>query len=192
MKRINGLYQISNLGRVKALSKFNKTNSKYSSIGFYRKEKILKNQKNKYGYMYVQFYKNKKSKYCLIHRLVALAFIDNSKKLPEVNHIDGNKSNNNLQNLEWISKSDNEKHAYLFLNKPRKNGSKGKFGKDNSKSKKVFQIDKNTNEILNVYYGIGEAERITGICNQQISKCCLKRKGYLTAGGYKWRYANED
>ena len=80
----------------------------------------------------------------------------------------------------------------MFLNKPRKNGSKGKFGKDNAKSKIVLQIDKNTNEVVKQYYGIGEVERQTGICNQQISKCCLKRKGYKTAGGYIWRYADED
>lgn len=185
-----GLYQVSNLGNVRSLDKKQKSGLINNRI-ITRKGKMLKIQKNKHKYCYVFLSKNSRRKYSLVHRLVAEAFIPNPNNLPEVNHKNGIKSDNKLENLEWISKSDNEKHAYLFLNKPRKNGNKGKYGKENAKSKIVLQINKETNEIINRFYGIGEAERMTGISNQQISKCCLKRKGYLSAGGYKWRYEDE-
>ena len=186
-----GLYQISNLGNVRSLNRKQRVGL-INNRTITRKGKILKIQKNKYKYCYVFLSKNGNKKYSLVHRLVAIAFIPNPNNLPEVNHKNGIKSDNKLKNLEWISKSDNEKHAYLFLNKPRKSGNKGKYGKENSKSKIVLQINKETNEIINRFYGIGEAERITGISNQQISKCCLKRKGHITAGGYKWRYLDEN
>ena len=191
IKGYEDLYQISNLGRVKSKEKYLKAGIKNSSQ-VKRKEKIFKIQKNKCGYNYVLLTKNYNRKHKTVHRLVAEAFIPNPENKPQVNHIDGDKNNNRVDNLEWCTASENEIHAYKYLNKPKKNGSKGKFGKDNAKSKIVLQIDKNTNKILNKYYGISEAERITGIANQQISKCCLKRKGSYTAGGYIWRYADED
>lgn len=189
IKGYEGIYQISNLGNVKSLDRKIKSALLNNNI-ISKKGKKLKNQKNKYGYIYVYLSKNNKRKYKCIHRLVAEAFIPNPENKPQVNHKDGNKANNRVDNLEWCTASENELHAYIFLNKPRKNGSKGKYGKENAKSKIVLQIDKNNN-IVNKFFGIGEAERITGISNQQISKCCLNRKGYKTAGGYKWRYANE-
>lgn len=186
-----GLYQISNYGRIKSLEKYIKSGIK-NSKKVKRKEKILKIQENRYGYNYVNLSKNSEHKYKTIHRLVAQAFIPNPQNKPQVNHIDGDKTNNCISNLEWCTSSENEIHAYKFLNKHKNNGNKGKFGKENAKAKVVLQIDKYTNKILNKYYGISEAERKTGISNQSISKCCLKRKGYFTAGGFKWRYADEN
>ena len=193
-KNIKGyekLYQISNYGRIKSKEKYVKTGIK-NSVKVKRKEKILKNQINKNGYNYIFLSNEGKKKHMLIHRLVAEAFIPNPENKPQVNHIDGNKSNNYVDNLEWCTASENEIHAYKFLNKRKNNGNKGKLGKENAKAKIVLQINKYTNKILNKYYGISEAERVTGISNQQISKCCLKRKGYYTAGGYVWRYADEN
>lgn len=100
---IDGVYQISNFGRVKSLSRVKVEN---------RRELILKNGNNG-KYLYVHFYKNKKQTNFSIHRLVAMAFVPNPKKLKEVNHKDGNKLNNNFENLEWCDRKDNEKHASL-------------------------------------------------------------------------------
>lgn len=83
-----------------------------SSEGRVRKgEKILKTNFNKYGYERVTLTKNKKRKEFTIHRLVALTFIPNPKKLATVNHKDLDKKNNNLENLEWMTNLENIKHA---------------------------------------------------------------------------------
>lgn len=87
-------YEISSWGRVK------------NSSG-----KILKPGKNKYGYLHAGLCKLSKRKTILIHRLVASAFLPNPKNLLQINHIDGNKENNNIQNLEWCNASDNIGHA---------------------------------------------------------------------------------
>ena len=76
------------------------------------RKRIIKPCDNGAGYMYVTKVLAKKKKHYLIHRLVASAFIENPDNLPEVNHKDGNKQNNNVLNLEWCSPSYNRLHAY--------------------------------------------------------------------------------
>ena len=100
-----GLYQVSNLGRVKSI---------YGWCGnrFVKRTKILKLKINNKGYTKVYLYKNKKSKMFFVHRLVAMAFVPNPNNLPQVNHKDGNKLNNSIGNLEWCTCSENIKHAY--------------------------------------------------------------------------------
>ena len=93
----NNMIQISNLGRVK---------SNLSGKG-----KILKTQTDKKGYQRVSVTINKRKKTYKVHRLVAIAFISNPDLLPQVNHKDGNKNNNIVTNLEWITNEDNAKHA---------------------------------------------------------------------------------
>ena len=95
-----GLYQISNLGRVKSCSKLHsvKKGGTYMS-----KERILVPGKDKEGYLHVRLSKNWKVKLCKIHRLVALAFIPNPENYPIINHIDEIKTNNCVNNLEWCS-----------------------------------------------------------------------------------------
>lgn len=89
------------------------------------RKKYLKQKINKYGYNCLTLYKNKKKNSVIVHRLIALTFISNPKDKPEVNHKDGNKLNNYINNLEWVTASENQKHAYkIGLSKP-------KFGKDN-------------------------------------------------------------
>ena len=113
-----GLYQVSNFGEVKSLPKIrNIFNTHYFS-----KEKILKPALNDSGYKIVVLAKNKKVKTLRVHRLVALAFIDNFENKPQVNHKDGNKLNNNVENLEWCTNSENEKHAYKLGLKKINNG----------------------------------------------------------------------
>lgn len=102
-------YQVSNLGRVKRLAYTHK--GKSNSIVPY-KEKILKQNKDGNGYFFVHFCMNYKHKNYHIHRLLAENFILNPQNKREVNHIDGNKNNNNIDNLEWCSRSDNMKHAH--------------------------------------------------------------------------------
>lgn len=120
--------------------------------------------------------KNNKSYNFLIHRLVASAFVDNPYQKPHVNHKDGNPENNHYKNLEWVT--------------PKENNNYGEHGLRNGKahSKKVLQIDKDTNEILNVYNSAKDAERKLGIKSTNIGAVCNHKPHYLTAGGYKWEW----
>lgn len=93
IKDYEGLYQVSNLGRVKSLK--------------YGKEKILKGYKYRGGYLRVDLYKERKVKHFPIHRLVASAFINNPNNLPQVNHKDEDKTNNCAENLEYCDSSYN-------------------------------------------------------------------------------------
>lgn len=100
-----GLYQVSNLGRVKRMRFINKNTN-------IEKERIKSQKIRKDGYLEVALYKNGKGKYIQVHRLVAKSFIPNPKKLPQVNHIDGNKQNNKMDNLEWCDCQENMQHSY--------------------------------------------------------------------------------
>jgi hypothetical protein len=102
-------YQVSNLGNVKSIDRY--TKAKDNEI-IHRKEFLLKGFINKKGYRQVTLYDiNKKPKTMRVHRLVAEAFIQNKNNLPQVNHINGNKLDNRVENLEWCNDIDNKHHA---------------------------------------------------------------------------------
>lgn len=103
-----GLYQISNLGRVKRLSRIvTESNGKVRHL----KEKVLKGGTYPNEYKFVCLRKNNENKNVMIHRLVAQIFIPNIDNKLYVNHMDGNKFNNSFENLEWCTQSENLKHA---------------------------------------------------------------------------------
>lgn len=113
-----GTYEISTKGRVKSLSRIRSVTNENT---YYSKEKLLKTFPQNGGYIRVALKKKLPNKYDnrTIHRLVAQAFLENPHSLPEVNHIDGVKANNVLENLEWISSTDNHLHAFrIGLKKP--------------------------------------------------------------------------
>ena len=114
-----GIYQVSNLGRVKRLqTSQNRSNNKKLNL----KEKLLNGTINYFGYKKVQLYKDSKFKTFSVHRLVAICFIENKLNKPQVNHIDGNKLNNIVENLEWCNNSENQLHAWkLGLNRTSDN-----------------------------------------------------------------------
>ncbi|MBO5714322.1 MAG: HNH endonuclease [Clostridia bacterium] len=138
-----------------------------------------------HGYLGISFWIRGKSYRKLVHRLVAEAFIPNPENKPEINHKNGIRNDNRVANLEWVTHSENMKHAYKVLGR-KISGSYANhpFGKDNPLSKIVFQIQ--NGEIIATFYGISEAERETGIQFKNISAVCRgKRK---TAGGFQWKY----
>jgi len=102
-------YQVSNLGNVKSLDRIVVTGNRKSYI---RKGKLCKLSKNNLGYMTVGFTVNNKKVNKYVHRLVAEVFLTNDENKPQVNHIDCNKENNHVDNLEWCTNSENHIHAY--------------------------------------------------------------------------------
>ena len=111
IKGYEGLYQVSNMGRVKSLSRIRKCGSNK----YIQKERIMKQQDRYNGYKKVQLYKDDYVSF-YVHRLVAEKFIPNPENKPQVNHKDSNISNNNLNNLEWVTISENSIHGYVYGN----------------------------------------------------------------------------
>lgn len=159
IKGYEGLYQVSTLGRVRSLPRI-------SIQGHQLQGKYLIPQKRS-GYFYTCLHKEGvRSKY-LMHRLVATTFIPNPENKAEVNHIDGNKYNNQVENLEWCTKSENMIHAAKVLHHFRK---------------KVVRVEDGK-----VFDSIIEAALTSGIKSSGNLRKCLMDRRY-TAGGYHWQY----
>lgn len=108
-----GYYQVSNFGNIKSLERIIENSGTHT--GYYKiKERVLKPRENKKrsGYYELSLKKDGVEKRFKVHRLVACAFIDNPDNKTEVNHIDGDKSNNHVSNLEWVTGKENKEHAW--------------------------------------------------------------------------------
>ena len=164
IKGYEGLYQISSYGRVK--SKYNRTKS-----GF------IKQQKNHKGYLVVWLSKNGKDKGYLVHRLVGEAFLPNWFDDTQINHLDENKENNNIDNLEWCSNEYN--HNYGTRNeRAAKANTNGKC------SKKVLQFSL-SGEFIREWPSASECER-NGYSRTHVSSCCRGER--KTHKGFRWEY----
>lgn len=164
-----GLYQISNFGRVKSLPK-----KKGYGVGYIQREHIMQNSFNG-EYYFVTLRKQNKSYRCYIHRLVASAFLENKAKKREVNHINGDKTDNRVVNLEWCTRSENAVHAWKTGLQRWTEESKEKKGRA------VVCVDTGVE-----YYSATNASEHTGVDKRNIRSCCAGRRA--TAGGYKWAY----
>lgn len=170
IKGFEGIYSVSNYGNVKR-----ETTQRRNGTGNYaRQEHILKQRINNKGYALVDLYKDNKRSQLLVHRLVAIAFLDNPFSYKVINHKDENPLNNKVENLEWCTQKYNMNYGTCPL----------KIGKANSK--KVIQLGKSGSKIKE-FPSIIEAERKTGISNGCIGEVLHGRR--KTAGGYIWQYA---
>lgn len=158
------IYAISTYGRVWSLSRKTRIGGKTGIV--ITSDLLLKSHLDKKGYQRVYLNdKNGKTHFVPIHRLVALAFIENPENKPQVNHIDGNKQNNHISNLEWCTNSENQLHAY-------------KLGLQNhsecSGRPKIAVIQKTLNgEYVAEYNSISEASKCTGIPGPNIRKVLI-------------------
>jgi hypothetical protein len=110
-----GLYQVSNLGRVKSVPRCDKVTYTSGTVWYRnRKGRIIHQNNHLNGYKLVNLCKDGTSKTYFVHRLVANAFLPNPSSLPQVNHKDGDKDNNSIENLEWCTCKENVKHAFLI------------------------------------------------------------------------------
>lgn len=181
IKRIQGFenYYVSDKGDVFSLITYNNPSKKI---------KKLKQYKNWKGYLRIILYKDKTPYNLSVHRLVAEAFLPNPQRKPEVNHKNGIKTDNKIQNLEWATSQENNLHRFKVLKCKPSRPMLNRFGKDNPKSKKIQQLKEG--RVIAEFYGAFEAERETGIGSRNINACCRGKRKH--AGGYQWRYCNND
>ncbi len=167
-----GYYKVSNLGRIKSLDWITRHN-----YGGEKKKSgcVIKpiNQNN--GYLTVNLSVRGKRKCVLIHILVATSFIQNPENKPCVNHKDGDKKNNNLINLEWVTYSENSIHSYRVLNKI------------SSRRKPVMQLCLLTSRVINTFSSSMEAASVLKVSNKNISAVLNNRS--KSCGGYGWTFA---
>ena len=175
-----GMYQVSDLGRVKSFK--------------FWKEKILKGHIRNSWYITVDLCKDSKYIHHSVHRLVFIAFIKNKECKEQVNHINWIKTYNRVENLEWNTRSENWLHAYrTWLSKItdnhhfRKNHiDKWRFGSNSRFAKKVYQYTKNM-ELIKIWFSIIEIEQELWFTKTNISACCNGR--LKTSWGFIWRFS---
>lgn len=150
-----------------------------SNTGFIRRvetKRCLSPGDNGRGYLFVNLSMHNKQYRKYVHRIVAETFISNENNKPTINHKDGNRANNNVENLEWSTYLENNIHSIKTLHRDSKNS---------SDSKPVLQFDLE-GHLIKEYPSMREAQRQTGIVG--IDKVCLGIKYRKTAGGFVWRY----
>ena len=167
-----GRYKVSNLGRVMSLDWMHT-----------KQERIMKESFCTNGYVKVSLFKNKTSKQCMVHRLVAKTFIPNPNNYPCINHKNENKADNRVENLEWCTYSYNN----TYNNKPIR--AKETKRKHNCKYAgiPVLQLSLDGKVIRRFESAYG-AQRATGI--RHIYESCQNQNRYKTVGGYRWVFAD--
>lgn len=175
IKGYEGLYRVSNYGRVKSIERW-----VYYADGrkYLYKSRIMKLRKNSNNdYLIVSLTIDGIHTKYLVHRLVAEAFIPNPHNYPQVNHKDCNPQNNKVENLEWVTAKYN--CNYLFHNE---------LNRLAQHNKTVLQFDKE-GTFIKEWFGVRNIEKELGYGHTNISNCCSgKRK---SAYGYIWKYKNE-
>lgn len=167
-----GLYQASNFGRIRSLDREVIQWNRFDNIKAIYKGKILSIGINGRGYLNCTLTKNGKSKTKLVHRLIAMTFLDDFNKNLTVDHIDCNKFNNKIDNLRMVTLKENIQLSY-----------------ENNlhKFRKVGKYDLQDN-LLEIYESVADASRKNNCSSQLIKNCCDNKKHCKTGNGFKWKY----
>lgn len=147
-----------------------------------KRNKVLKTNKNEKGYLRVNLSVNGKRTSQRVNRLIAMTFLDNPDNLPEVNHKNGNKEDNTVNNLEWCTHLYNMQEAYKNNQIPPRKANKTSFT-----PKQVLKYDLDNN-LLNKYNTLSEASKLNNINPQTLSRYCLNQR---KSKDYIWRYADK-
>ena len=195
-----GYYQISSFGNVRSLDRY--VPCAYGGIKRVKSQHI--SQRSNKGYSVVNLNRDGVMKTVLVSRLVATHFIPNHLCKPEVNHIDEDKANNKITNLEWVTPKENSNHGTrnkrisehqqrcpivrYGKHKPHKKGSHAKSYKP------VYQLDPDTKEIVSEYVSVGEALRAMGVAPNTggLSRCLTSGSLSRTFRGYCWKYKQKE
>ena len=158
------------------------SNYEVSNTGFVRNKTtkyILKGRETVNGYLQVSLKIDNKNKFMnkYIHRLVAQFWLDNIDNKKEVNHIDGNKKNNNILNLEWVTAKENSNHRVNILNKKI------------TDNKKVGMFNKQ-NQLIQIFNSVKQAGQYFGKSRVNIDNALKHKNNQQTAYGYIWKYLN--
>ena len=174
------LYQVSNFGRIKSLERM--VGHNYGGLKKHT-ERFLKSTSSYHGYLYINITNGISSKRFYIHRLVASTFLTNPENKSQVNHIDGNRSNNKITNLEWVTHLENQRYSWEKLN--RKPNRKGKIGRENNYNSRKVQQFTQSGKLIKTWECMRDAGR-AGFNNSCIFDCCKGKQ--KTHKGFIWKY----
>lgn len=178
-----GLYMVSSYGRIVFKERFHNN----GNGGYIRPPKLLKLMKTKFGYLQARLWENNKEKKYYVHRLVAIAFIPNPNNYPQIDHIDTNKTNNNVSNLQWCTSSMN--HLNPITRKRNSLSKKNNPKLILAKSKAVVRINPNNIQDIKIYQSPTFAKQTEGYNQVHISAVCRGERNLHK--GYKWLYLSD-
>ena len=177
-----GLYEVSNMGAVRSI--FYRKNRGPFLMKFYRHSNYYGDDDNRYRI--VTLWKDKKKYKIFVHVLVATAFIPNPDGKKEVDHINGIRYDNRVENLRWVTRSENRQNP---ISKKRMSEShKGRYGAQTSHYHGVVQLTMD-GEFIKAWESISTAVRMLGVRQSGVTACCIGRYG--SSGGYKWKYIED-
>lgn len=179
-----GYYKINTLGIVKGINRVIKHSTGSDKVW---KGKYILQSSNEAGYQMVSLAKQGKITQSLIHRLVAQTFIPNPENKPCVNHLNGIKSDNFIDNLAWCTYSENELHSYRVLGKK---SVLNRLGKIPHNAKYVGMFNKDTGKLINTYRTATEAAKHIGGNQSRVSTNCRSEQPFCY--GYNYKYITED
>ena len=178
-------YEISNKGRIKSLRRKVNTWNGQRTL----EERILAAETSPLGYKRICLRDGVNKRRVFLHRLVAYEFIPNTDNKPQIDHIDGNPSNNSVENLRWVTAKENTNNP--ITKQRQKAGAKRKGIPKATQAKahqairkKVMMCDRKTKQIIRTFESVIQAAKTMSICATGISAVCKKHR--KTAGGYIW------
>ncbi|MDR2044899.1 MAG: HNH endonuclease [Clostridium sp.] len=171
-----GKYQVSNEGKVRTLN--------YKRTG---RMAVMSPCKSRWGYVCVNLWNNGQRKFRKIHRLVAMAYLENPNELPFVHHKDENKTNNNVSNLEWSSVSHNTQSFVNNHPEWKQKIGDAQLGKSKPSTWRAIEQRDLQGNVVSSFCSIKDVAKKTHLLETSIVRCCKGKA--KTCGGYKWQYA---